>query len=309
MLTVLMATHNGGSALSRVFDGYLALEAPAGGWRLLVVANACTDDTCAIVKRYAQRLPILLLEEPERGKNRALNTGLEHVEGDLVVLTDDDTVPQPDWLVEMRRGVDLYQDFDIFGGRINALWPWQPPKWFFSVVPLGSTYAVTPEDLQDGPVSPRMVWGPNMAVRRSVFEVGHRFDASIGPQAGHYRMGSETEFTTRMAQHGFRSYHLGKARVGHVIRPHQMETGWIVRRAYRHGRGQARIDREESRDPTLLAVPRWMIKKALKNYLRWPVGIFTGNMEKAFSARWQLHFFFGYCFEAYASGRQSRRSK
>ena len=249
-----------------------------------------------------------MLEEPERGKSRALNTGLPHTEGDLVVLTDDDSVPQPDWLVELRRGADRHQDFDVFGGRIDALWPRQPPKWFFSVVPLGTTYAVTPDVIRDGPVSPGMVWGPNMAVRRSVFEAGHRFDATMGPQLGQYRMGSETEFTRRMAKFGFQSFHLSKARVGHVIRPHQMETGWIVRRAYRFGRGHFWSDREESSEPTLFAVPRWMIKQALKNYLRWPLGVLTGNTEKAFSARWQLQFFFGYCFEALASGRQTRRS-
>ena len=126
MLTVLMATHNGAKTLPRVLDAYLDLHEPPGGWKAIIVDNASTDDTADTVLSYAGHLPILLVREPRRGKNWGLNTGLQHVEGDLVVFTDDDIVPDPDWLVRMRQVADDQPDYDVFGGKIEPIWLHSP---------------------------------------------------------------------------------------------------------------------------------------------------------------------------------------
>src|SRR5215471_5623735 len=103
MLTVLIATRNGAHTLPRCLAALGQLIAPVGGWKLIVVDNGSTDATREIVESFADRLPLTYLLEPRPGKNAALNAGLDHVEGDLVVFTDDDVLARPDWLVELRR--------------------------------------------------------------------------------------------------------------------------------------------------------------------------------------------------------------
>src|SRR5690606_12127703 len=45
MLSVLMATHNGADTIERTLAAMSVMEPPAGGWTLIVVNNASTDDT------------------------------------------------------------------------------------------------------------------------------------------------------------------------------------------------------------------------------------------------------------------------
>src|SRR6516225_223426 len=118
MLTVLIATRNGARTLPRCLGALAGLTSPPGGWKLVVVDNGSTDATREIVASFADRLPLTFLLEPRHGKNAALNAGLGSVEGDLVVFTDDDTLPRPDWLVEMRRAADEHRSFSIFGGSV-----------------------------------------------------------------------------------------------------------------------------------------------------------------------------------------------
>ena len=109
MLTVLIATRNGAHTLPRALSALAQLDSPAGGWKLVVVDNGSTDETKEIIQSFTGRLPITYVFEAAPGKNAALNAGLNKIEGDLVVFTDDDTLPHADWLVEMRQAADCHE--------------------------------------------------------------------------------------------------------------------------------------------------------------------------------------------------------
>ncbi|MBO0712637.1 MAG: glycosyltransferase family 2 protein [Acetobacteraceae bacterium] len=83
-------------------DSLERLEAAEGAWKTVAVDNGSTD-TPALLAERAARIPMTVIHEPQRGKNRGLNAGLEHADGDLVAFTDDDTVLPADWLVGIRR--------------------------------------------------------------------------------------------------------------------------------------------------------------------------------------------------------------
>ena len=80
-----------------VLEAYCSLRSPAGGWKLIIVDNGSTDLTKQVIRTFEEKIPVTYLFEAQRGKNVALNIGLLHVDGDLIVLTDDDAVPHPDW--------------------------------------------------------------------------------------------------------------------------------------------------------------------------------------------------------------------
>jgi len=66
------------------------------------------------------------------------------------------------------------------------------------------TYTVSDPNLKEGPTQAFNVVWANMAVRKEVFDSGHRFCSSIGPRGKSYPMGSETEFVRRMVALGMR---------------------------------------------------------------------------------------------------------
>ncbi|WIM98334.1 glycosyltransferase family 2 protein [Actinoplanes oblitus] len=81
---------------------------------LVVVDNASTDDTVAVIRRFAAPFPIEVVTEPERGAGTAADTGfryaIEHG-ATLLARTDADCRPAPDWVATARRylttGTDL----------------------------------------------------------------------------------------------------------------------------------------------------------------------------------------------------------
>ena len=122
MLTVLLATRNRARILRDVLGAFCQLESPPSGWKLVVVDNGSTDQTTQVIASFANRLPLRSVFESKIGKNFALNTGLELVEGDLAVFTDDDVFPRANWLTEMRKAVDAQLAYSMFGGAILPRW-------------------------------------------------------------------------------------------------------------------------------------------------------------------------------------------
>ena len=193
MLTVFIATRDGAETLPRTLSGYTRLVSPEGGWKLVLVDNGSEDDSARIARSFGERLPLVLLGEPRRGKNRALNRGLAELEGDLAVFSDDDAIPEPDWLVRLRAAADCHREYAVFGGRILPLWDTPPADWILQWVRTAPVFALTDSGLEEGPCDATKVWGPNMAIRASWFRGGYRFDERIGPNgSATYAMGGET---------------------------------------------------------------------------------------------------------------------
>lgn len=223
-----------------MLDAFAVLQPPHGGWHVLAVDNGSTDDTLRILNGASERLPLAVLQEPQAGKNRALNHALDHVRGDLLVLTDDDVVPERDWLLQLEAGAREHPDCDVFGGTIRPVWPAPPPAWLTEAgLPLHVLYALA--DRPSGPCAPSDIFGPNMAIRTQLFREGLRFNPSVGPDGtARYAMGSETELLLRLEHAGHRAWFVAEAVVGHQVRPEQMERDWVLGRAYRHGFGVGR---------------------------------------------------------------------
>lgn len=302
MLTVFVATHNGGRNLGRVLSAYSLLKPPDGGWKLVVIDNASDDDSWRITRSFADRLPLVCMAEPVRGKNRALNRALPELEGDLAVFADDDGVPDPDWLVHYRRVADAWPGYDGFGGSIVPLWDEEPREWILQWVRLEAVYSVTPDSTLDGPCDPTRVWGPNMALRAAIFRRGHRFDEAIGPDGSRtYAMGSETELMLRLAvTERIRCWHCSAARVRHIVKPESMRAGWILGRGVRLGRCIYREGRQKR--AAGLNVPAYDPEAARARLIDAIADLAAARSSKdacrVFKARWQVNLMIGCLVEA-----------
>lgn len=311
MLTVLMATYNGAATLPTVLAACERLLAPAQPWQLVVIDNGSTDATAAIVASHAKRLPLRLLRDPARGKNRALNSALDTVlpaasAHDLFIFTDDDASPAPDWLQQWETVAREQPEYAVFGGAITPDWEAPPPAWLH-LVPTGLTYGLTAPDLPDGPVFPGLVWGANMAVRATVFLAGHRFAASVGPAAGDYAMGSETEFVRRVALAGYRSWHSPGPRVAHHVRVHQLQWDYVLQKARRFGRGKFRQDRPGI-FAELAGIPRWMWRQYGATLLGCTMAWLRRDTDAVLRTRWDLAYLQGYVSQAWRGGRPVTRA-
>ncbi len=87
-ITITVPAYNEARSIAATLDNLLALDYPAERRHILVVSDASTDDTDAIVRRYESR-GVELLRLPERGgKTAAENAAARHVRSGLIVNTD-----------------------------------------------------------------------------------------------------------------------------------------------------------------------------------------------------------------------------
>jgi len=300
MISVVIATRNGSRTLQGVLDAYCRLNAPEGGWKLIVVDNGSTDRSREIITSFQGRLPLTYLYEETPGKNSALNTAIAHIDGDLVVFTDDDIFPRPDWLVCMRAAAVAQPACSLFGGVILPRWEIPAPDWIMKWVAQDVVFSITSSALTEGPTTPDTVWGGNMAVRADLFERGFRFDASIGPRGANYAQGSETEFVRRLGQHGFSAWHVHNAEVEHFIREFQMRKSWILGRAIRYGRGMYRLNQadDSTRMITWFGAPRYLFRQILEQAAQLLKCMLRFDKERVFRERWKLNYYRGFIIEA-----------
>lgn len=236
MITVIFATRDRSESLERMLQALIGVQPPAGGWKLVVVDNGSRDSTAAVLARFAARLPLTMVHEPVAGKNRALNRALPQIEGDLAVFTDDDVIPDHDWLIRLQQAAASQPEATIFGGTVTPLWPDKLPR-FISERAVDFKMLFACNEHPAGWCKPEIIFGPNMAVRTSVFNNGFAFSENIGPNNSQqaYVMGSETDFVLRLGAAGYRAWFAADSRVQHIIRPEQLTEQWILKRYYLWG--------------------------------------------------------------------------
>jgi glycosyltransferase involved in cell wall biosynthesis len=282
-----------------VLPAYCELESPRGAWKLVIVDNGSTDQTKHVVSSFQRCLALTYLFEPTPGKNAALNLGLNHIEGDLVVFSDDDALPHKDWLVQMRAAADAHPAFTVFAGSVKPRWLKPAPDWVLNWVPMGPTFTVSDPRLSEGLVQPCHVFGPNMAIRSQVFG-NHCFCESIGPSGKNYPMGSETEFVQRLVRSGFRCWYSPKSVVEHLVDEAHLNKSWILRRAVLYGRGRYRLEslRGTAKHPEWFGVPRYLFRQLLKHAIEMMFFAMLRDPRRMFLAQWELHCCWGQALEA-----------
>lgn len=299
-ISLLFASYNGEKTLPRMLDAMTRVMVPMGGLEIIAVDNASTDQTAEVMAAYSDRLDIKIISAPERGKNRALNRGLAHITGEVVVLTDDDIIPNTDWLLQMERCLIANPEFAIIGGRIKPNWPSDLPEYVKRYVPLSMVFAITEEQQPDGPSDPQKIWGANMAVRSEVFDKGFRFDETVGPASGNYIMGSETEFTARLAYEGYSCYFCNASVVEHIIRSNQFSKSWLWGRSLRSGKSYCRNNIVDHRQQfrVFFGVPVWIVRRCITCYLKYIYYSFLDKEDLAFAERFSASRWHGYILQA-----------
>ena len=94
-ISVLTPTYNRGYCLPRLFDSLLVQTYSNFEW--IVVDDGSTDDTFNIIEDMVKRapFPVKYKKTKNGGKHRAINSGIELVDGKMILFLDSD-----DWLRE-----------------------------------------------------------------------------------------------------------------------------------------------------------------------------------------------------------------
>lgn len=116
LVSVVVPFYNRASLVQTCLGAILEQRVPAGfSLEILAVDNASTDST----RNEIARLPVRLIDCARPGPGAARNAGIEAAQGEFVVFTDSDCIPQPGWLAEILAP---FQDPQVLitGGEIRA---------------------------------------------------------------------------------------------------------------------------------------------------------------------------------------------
>jgi len=169
-ITVGVAAYNAAPTLPGLLDSLLAQEYPPSAFEVVVADNGSTDETASIVRRYAERGPVRLVDaSARRGPAVARNAVIAAARGEIVAFTDADCISHPTWLAEIERG---FADAGVgaVAGAILADPPQTSTERFCE-----RRGVLSQEHVLAHPVLP-YAQTANAAFRRSVFERVGTFD-------------------------------------------------------------------------------------------------------------------------------------
>ena len=95
-LSVLVAVRNGEHLIQQKVDNALALDYPTDKLDVGVVSDGSDDRTMEILNAIEHPALTAMALPAHLGKHEALNTGMPHCKGDIVLFTDADAMLEPD---------------------------------------------------------------------------------------------------------------------------------------------------------------------------------------------------------------------
>jgi len=220
-VSVIIPAYNAGATLGECLEALGRQTHPPD--EIIVVDDGSSDDTGAIARRYGVRV----IRQTNAGPAAARNAGAHLARGDVLLFTDADCVPAPDWV---ERMVAAFADPQVAGAK--GVYRTCQPEWVARFV------QVEYEDRYDrmrGQEHIDFVDTYSAGYRREIFLAAGGFD-SVFPQASV----EDQEFSFRLAEAGYRLVFVPDAVVYHR---HDRTIGEYIRRKFRIGYWKALVMR------------------------------------------------------------------
>jgi glycosyltransferase involved in cell wall biosynthesis len=185
---------------------------------MILVDNGSSDCTGDVI-RTAEIPGIVIrrLHEACAGKSKALNLAIKNARGEVLLFTDDDVEPAPDWIEKMATPL-LSGISDAVAGRIVLSEKLRRP-W---LTPYHGVFLAWTEPVGE---SPDLI-GASMGIRKAVFDVIGPFDERLGPGASGF--GEEALLCRQMREIGMRIHPVTDTHVVHHPQPSRLLRGsWI----------------------------------------------------------------------------------
>jgi GT2 family glycosyltransferase len=286
---ILICTHNRAELLRKALHSLNASDRPADcSVGIMVVANACTDDTEILLRHYIaesaaktgkatpasgppeQPIPLRWLSDPVPGKSHALNLSLPQTRGQVIAFVDDDHRVDTGYLTAICDAMEKYPTADLFCGRILPDWDGTEPAWVHETEPYRIYPLPVPRfELGPDPIPVRpgtaTPGGGNLAIRQGLFSKVGPFRLELGPQ-GHNLGGAEDiEWVKRAVAGGAPLYYLPDMLQYHYVDSQRMTLGYVMRKAYERSSSTVRLG-DQHRGSS--GVPPYMLRKAATYFLK-----------------------------------------
>lgn len=281
VLTVGICTYNGAERIGWVLEALGQQSRRANDWDVVVVDNASTDDTAAVVDNAMQ------LHLPGRGRRVlesqpgvmfARRRATLEARGELIAYLDDDNIPAPDYVENAIAVMRHYPETGIAGGKVLA-------QWLGAPTPLGeaaASFALAIRDRGDVAFAyPEITGGPDTAgmvartaLLRAIFSDAELAHKITGRKGKSLVSGEDTAIVIRAHQLGYDCRYEPQLVIYHRLPASRSSLDYLLRLYEGIGRGQASMRPlldARARNPALALLI------ALKDGGRWCWGALRGT--------------------------------
>lgn len=215
LASVIVPAHNARATLGACLQALLRQTLPPERYEIIVVDDGSTDGT----DRVAAAFGVQVLRQPRKGPAAARNAGAAIARGTIVVFTDADCAPCPDWL---ERMLAPFADPTVVGvkGAYRSAQRALLPRF------IQAEYEDKYDRLRQ---CDRIAFvdGYAAAYRRAIFLAEGGFDPVFPVPSA-----EDIEFSFRLARRGHRLVFAPEARVYHQ---HAIALRHYLRRKFRYG--------------------------------------------------------------------------
>jgi glycosyltransferase involved in cell wall biosynthesis len=228
-LSLIVCTRNRAPQLAEALPHFSRLSFPPHS-ELILVDNGSNDGTDEIIATFARTadFAVRIVSEPRPGLSVARNAGLRAAAGNILVFTDDDCYPEPDYPIQI---VACFEERAIgyLGGRILL---WDKQDLPITIQPLAERVDIAPRSF----VKPGLIHGANMSFKREVFDAVGFFDELLGIGTP-LHCGEDLDLLARASAAGFPGAYDPRPTVFHHHRRSRPEDARRLLAGYDIGRG------------------------------------------------------------------------
>jgi glycosyltransferase involved in cell wall biosynthesis len=289
--SVIIPTRNRPKELAQALQAISETTFPPHAWEVIVVADGRGQGLEHIVSEYELRMPIRVIEQDHQGPGAARNAGAACARGRHLAFTDDDCLPTPGWLDDLKEALDRSPGSLVGGRTTNRL----SGNVFSETSQL--IHQIVYRHYNSDPQRARFLASNNLALRAEDF-------AEIGGFDPAFRLAAEDrEFCDRWLWSGRPMHYEENAEVHHA---HALTLRAFCEQHFRYGRGAAKYHRTRSERGSGRLSEHLSFHGDLNNWLTPPVagGVRRQLQVRALLLVWQVATAAGYFWEKLTAGRR-----
>ncbi len=289
-ISIIICTYNRCDSLKDSLRAVSLQIVPEGtSLETIVVDNNSKDQTRRVVESMKENFqwPLIYVFEGQQGLSAARNKGLSRASGSLIFFTDDDVMPEENWVVETLRGFTELK-VDALGGKILPVWEVPAPEWMekghqreqiwgmYALLDKGSNPVVA--DTAEG----GLFYGANMSFKKEALDQLGNFRTDLGVIGNKRRLDDDTEMLQRLYGAGKRIGYWPASVVHHKVPKERMTLSYI--RNWRYNKALSSVRTSSEMKPLSL----WLVKECLMNGL---CGLMKNMSRKSAEAiRYEMQF-------------------
>ncbi|MBE0470370.1 MAG: glycosyltransferase family 2 protein [Methyloprofundus sp.] len=269
-ITIVICTHNRSNlllnAIHSISDANSLTDQDIS---ILVIANACSDDTLIKLKELKEqgvRFPLSFAVEPTPGKSFALAHAINLIDDGFICFIDDDQRVDKNYLQAILNAIHKHPEISFFCGPIFPDWMGTEPSW----VHTQDEYKIYPEpvpcfDLGSKPIKitheTTLPAGGTLIVKKDVFQKIGTFSTDLGPKGHNLVGGEDSDFVLRALNAGETILYMPDIIQYHYVDPERLKLSFLILNSFQRTRSFTLIN-----SPDHSAIPLYMWRK-LFNYI------------------------------------------